>query len=100
MLFVVLTQTAFAPVMEQAGSALTVIVLWQVLLQPFVFTIVSVSVNEPDAPAFTDTTFVQVLLQPLALVIVSDSVKVPALLALTLTVWLVLAPLMPPLPEM
>jgi hypothetical protein len=39
-----LAQTEFAPLIEQAGSALTVTVLAQVLLHPFASVMVSVNV--------------------------------------------------------
>ena len=50
-----LTHTALVPVIEQAGSAFTVTVLTQVLLQPLESRMVNVSVNDPATPAVTET---------------------------------------------
>jgi hypothetical protein len=49
-----LGQTLLLPVIEQAGNAFTVTVFVQMLEHPFLFTL-SLSVNEPTAPAVTFT---------------------------------------------
>ena len=54
-MFVLLVQTAFAPVILQVGAGLTVTVFIQVDVHPLAFVITEVSVKLPAAPEVTVT---------------------------------------------